>query len=384
MKDSPTIGLKGDARMDDGRLGDAERLKALARTGLMDGPGPGAHQRAARIAARLLDVPVSLVSFVDDTRQYFSAHVGLEGDVARESGSGLSHSLCQYVVKSQEPLIVTDARHDPRVCENGAVRDLGVVAYLGVPIRSPDGHVLGSFCVIDRKPRNWSEDDVEHMLDMAAMIESDIRLRETLEERDIILQEMSHRVRNLFTIINSMLRMERRTHDTADELAESMGARLKALSDAHEMIVPVVNARRTTGATTTLDALTRKLLAPHGAESETRISISGEHVPIGAKAAVYLTLALHELATNAAKYGGLSADGGRLAITWRQTDDDMVEINWEETGIDWKANAEPRTGFGARLLSIAVEGQLAGEIKTQIDSGRFQRKLHIPLQRLQT
>lgn len=369
--------------MDDGQLGDTERLKALARTGLMDGPGPGAHQRAARIAARLLEVPVSLVTFVDDARQYFSAHVGLEGDIAHESGSGLSHSLCQYVVKSREPLIVTDARHDPRVCNNGAVRDLGVVAYLGVPIRSPDGYVLGSFCVIDRKPRDWSEDDVAHMLDMAAMIESDIRLRETLEDRDIILQEMSHRVRNLFTIINSMLRMERGAHDTAAALAESMGARLKALSDAHEMIVPVVNAHSSTGATTTLDNLTRKLLAPHGAENETRITISGEHVPVGAKAAVYLTLALHELATNAAKYGGLSADGGRLSIRWRKTRDDMVELDWEETGADWETNTEQRTGFGARLLSIAVEGQLAGQIKTQMAPGRFQRKLHIPLQRLQ-
>ncbi|WP_323771464.1 sensor histidine kinase [Antarctobacter sp.] len=384
MKDACVIGREGDVYMGDSRLKDIERLQALARTGLMDGPGPGAHQRAARIAARLLDVPVSLVSFVDDARQYFSAHVGLEGDVARESGTALSHSLCQYVVKTHEPLIVTDARQDPRVCDNGAVRDMGVVAYLGVPIRSPDGHVLGSFCVIDRKPRDWHEDDVAHMVDMAAMIESDLRLRETLEERDIILQEMSHRVKNLFTIINSMLRMERSAHDTATALAESMGARLKALSDAHEMIVPVVNASRSTGVTTTLDALMRKLLAPHGAENETRISISGEPVPIGAKAAVYLTLALHELATNAAKYGGLSTDGGRLSISWLRTKDDTIEVSWEETGVDWDADATPRSGFGARLLSIAVEGQLAGEIKTQIDAGRFQRKLHIPLQRLQS
>ncbi|WP_417210681.1 HWE histidine kinase domain-containing protein [Antarctobacter sp.] len=370
--------------MGDRRLKDIERLQALARSGLMDGPGPGAHQRAARLAARLLDVPVSLVTFVDDVRQYFSAHVGLEGDVACESGTALSHSMCQFVVKTHEPLIVTDARQDARVSDNGAVRDMGVVAYLGVPIRSPDGHVLGSFCVIDRKPRDWHDDDVAHMVDLAAMIESDLRLRETLEERDIILQEMSHRVKNLFTIINSMLRMERSAHDSSEALAESMGARLKALSDAHEMIVPVVNARRSTGATTTLDALTRKLLAPHGAKNGTRITISGEHVPIGAKAAVYLTLALHELATNAAKYGGLSTDGGRLSISWHLTEDDTVEVCWEETGVDWDTDATPRTGFGARLLSIAVESQLAGEIKTRIDAGRFQRKLCIPLQRLQT
>lgn len=384
MKDVSDRVTKGDAFMDESRLQDAERLQALARTGLMDGPGPGAHQRAARIAARLLDVPVSLVSFVDGTRQHFSAQTGLDEDVAKESGTPLSHSFCQHVVTSAEPLVVSDARRDPRVCKNRAVHDMGVVAYLGVPIRSPDGHVLGSFCAIDRKPRDWHDDDVAHMVDMAEMIESDLRLRETLEERDIVLQEMSHRVKNLFTIINSMLRMERRAHDTAEALAESVGARLKALSDAHEMIVPVVNASRSTGATTTLDALTRKLLAPHGDGPEARIVIRGEHVPIGAKAAVYLTLALHELATNAAKYGGLSTDGGRLSISWHRTEDDTVEINWEETGLAWDTRATPRSGFGSRLLSIAVESQLDGQIGTQIDVDRFLRKLHIPLHRLQT
>ena len=370
--------------MDETDLKDSERLTALARTGVMDGPGPGAHQRAARIAARLLDVPVSLVTFVDDKRQHFSAHTGLDGAVKQQSGSPLSHSICKHVVATQEPLVIADATKDPRVARNGAVRDLGVVAYLGVPIRSPGGHVLGSFCAIDRKPRDWHADDVAHMHDIAEMIEADLRLRETLEERDIVLQEMSHRVKNLFTIVNSILRMERRAHDTAEALAESVGARLKALSDAHDMIVPVVNASRTTGPTTTLGAMARKILAPHAGQSDTRITIAGDDIPVGPKSAVYLTLALHELATNAAKYGGLSVDEGRLSIRWHLDEDDLVQITWEETGMAWDTKSLPHSGFGSRLLSIAVEGQLAGQIDTRVAPDRFSRCLSIPAQRLRT
>lgn len=381
MKDTPDLRNKVRVLSNDTRLGDPERLQALARTGLMDNPATGAHQRAARVAARLLDVPVSLVSFVDDTRQYFSAHTGLAGEAAEKRGTDLSHSFCKHVVGSGKPLVVPDARRDPRLCENGAVRDMNVVAYLGVPIRSPDGHVLGSFCVIDTKPRDWTADDVADVRDLADMVESDLRLREALEERDIVMQEMTHRVKNIFTIINSMLRMERSAHETSDALAESVGARLKALSDAHEMIVPVFSARRSEGATTTLDALVRKILAPHGTDHETRITISGGHVPVGPKAAVYLTLALHELATNAAKYGGLSNDGGRLSVAWDKSDE-AVDIAWEETGLAWDTESTTRSGFGSRLLSITVEGQLAGQITTQIEPDKFLRSLHIPLARL--
>jgi len=207
-------------------------------------------------------------------------------------------------------------------------------------------------------------------------------LRETLEERDIVLQEMRHRVKNLFTIINSIMRMERTAHDTADALADSLGARFKALSDAHEMIVPVIHAGRSEGATTTLDALLRKLLAPHGNLRDSRISMDGDEVPVGAKAAVYLTLALHELATNSAKYGGLSSDDGRLSVHWHTTDEDQVEICWEETGQRWDTDASPLSGFGSRLLLIAIEGQLAGRIDTRIEPDRFVRTLHLPLARL--
>lgn len=383
MKDTSEAETEDPPVIADDRLNDPKRLKALRRMALMEGVPVDAQERAVRLASRLLNVPVSLVSFVDDCGQVFAAQTGLTGATAEVRGTPLSHSVCQHVVRANAPLVVPDARLDPVLRDNGAVRDLNVVAYLGVPIHSPEGLVLGSFCAIDTQPRNWRPEDVDHLRDIAEMIESDLRLRDALEERDIVLQEMTHRVKNLFTIINSIIRMERSAHDSAADLANSLSARLKALSDAHEMIVPLVNAHHSKGATTTLDALTRKLLAPYGAVPEARLSIDGPLVEIGPKAAVYVTLALHELATNATKYGGLGVEGGALEVRWTVEDEATLDLAWEETGLVREGRAEPSGGFGSRLLSVAVEGQLAGHMETEITDGRFFRRLRIPLARLQ-
>lgn len=382
MKDNSESATEGYTVIDSDRLNEPQRLEALRRMGLMDGLPADAQERAVRLASRLLDVPVSLVSFVDDQRQSFAAQTGLTGAAAKERGTPLSHSICQHVVRSEAPLVVPDARKDPLLRDNGAVRELEVIAYLGVPIRSPEGHVLGSFCAIDSQPRDWKPEDVAHLRDIAEMIESDLRLRDALEERDIVVQEMTHRVKNLFTIVNSILRMERSAHDSAAGLAASLGARLKALSDAHEMIVPLVNAHHSHGTTTTLDALTHKLLAPYDTVDEARVTIGGAAVEIGPKAAVYLTLALHELATNAAKYGGLAVDGGVLNVSWEESGEDTLILHWEERGLAPADRPDPAPGFGSRLLSVAIEGQLAGRMETEIAEGRFLRRLHIPLARL--
>ena len=90
-----------------------------------------------------------------------------------------SHSFCRHVVAAGEALVVEDARNHPLVDDNLAIRDLGVVAYAGVPVRSPDGHVLGSLCAIDAEPRPWSSDDLAALADLAAAVKTEIELRAT-------------------------------------------------------------------------------------------------------------------------------------------------------------------------------------------------------------
>ena len=158
-------------------LADAARLAALAATGVLDAPSDPALDRVARLAARVLGAPTALVSLVDANRQVFGGCTGLAEPWATTRETPLSHSFCQHVVTTQAPLLITDAREDAQVRDNLAIADLGVIAYAGVPLVTPEGEVLGSLCVIDGSPRVWTAADVATLDDLAQGAAADLALR---------------------------------------------------------------------------------------------------------------------------------------------------------------------------------------------------------------
>ena len=123
------------------------RLEALYGTGLMDSEVSDRYDRLTRLASNLLGAPVALVSLVDDRRQFFKSSLGLAEPWASERETPLSHSFCQHVVTSGSPLRIENAPEHPLVKDNLAIPDLGVIAYLGVPIVGSAGDNLGSFCL---------------------------------------------------------------------------------------------------------------------------------------------------------------------------------------------------------------------------------------------
>lgn len=161
---------------------DPSRLAALRRAALLDTPAEESFDRLTRLAARLLSAPVALVSLVDADRQFFKSCVGLPEPWATVRETPLSHSFCQHAVATRAPLLIEDAREHPLVRENAAIRDLGVIAYLGVPLITPEGYELGSFCVIDTRPRQWTEEELHTVKDLAASVLAEIELRVTVGE----------------------------------------------------------------------------------------------------------------------------------------------------------------------------------------------------------
>src|SRR3954471_6239000 len=123
-------------------LGNPARLEALRAAAVMDTPPEASFDRLAALAARLVRAPVALVSLVDAERQFFKSCVGLPEPWNSLRQTPVSHSFCRHVVTSGEPLIVEDARTHPLVRDNPAVRELGVIAYAGIPLRVPSGQVL--------------------------------------------------------------------------------------------------------------------------------------------------------------------------------------------------------------------------------------------------
>jgi GAF domain-containing protein len=164
---------------------DGARIAALHDLGLLDTEAEEDFDRYTRLATDLLGVPVSLVSLVDADRQFFKSQTGLTGDVAEALQTPLSHSFCKHTVASHQPLVVSDAREHPLVADNLAIRDLGVIAYAGMPLVLSDGHAVGAFCVSDSKPRNWSKQDIRILGDLAAAVTSHLNLRKALAEQGL-------------------------------------------------------------------------------------------------------------------------------------------------------------------------------------------------------
>ena len=158
-------------------IGDADRLAALISTGLLDSPAEEAFDRLTRLAISILRVPVSLVSIVDRDRQFFKSSGGLPAKVANARETPLTHSFCQHVVGSGEPLVISDAREHPLVRENLAIDELGVIAYAGFPIATNEGAVIGSLCAIDDKPHEWTEAELTVLRELAAFANTELALR---------------------------------------------------------------------------------------------------------------------------------------------------------------------------------------------------------------
>jgi DNA-binding CsgD family transcriptional regulator len=177
----------------------AERLAAVQRTELLDTLPELEFDRVTRLACRLLGTEVALLSLIDADRQFFKSSCGLPEPWASARQTPLSHSFCQHVVASENYLVIEDARTEPLVANNPAVFELGVIAYLGVPVLAPNGMILGSFCAIAPKPRAWSKDDIALMQDLSGIVESEIALREnarrilTLAQDNALLAREHHR-----------------------------------------------------------------------------------------------------------------------------------------------------------------------------------------------
>ena len=161
------------------RLTSPSRLAALEATGLLDGSANDVLDRLTRLTTRLLEVPVAVVSLVGDQSQHFPGQTGLGGWARDQRGTSLAYSFCQHVVATDRPLLVEDAGTNALVKNNLSFSELGVVAYLGVPLRTSEGETLGSLCAMSCQRNHWTPEQVATLEDLAAAAMTVIELRAT-------------------------------------------------------------------------------------------------------------------------------------------------------------------------------------------------------------
>ena len=164
------------------------RLAALARYDILDTPREEAFDRITRLAQKMFRAPMSTVSLVDGHRQWFKASCGMG---ARETERG--PALCSVTTKRAAPLVIEDALADPAFAQNPFVTGAPHLRfYAGAPLMTPDGHVLGAFCVIDTEPRSFGAEDVAMLQDVAAIVMDELELRRLASE-DVLTGALSRR-----------------------------------------------------------------------------------------------------------------------------------------------------------------------------------------------
>lgn len=345
-------------------LTDPDRLAELSATGLLDSEPDESFDRLTRMVIRLLGVPVALISLVDNRRQFFKSHHGLPSPVAEERQTPLTHSFCQVVVNEGAPLVVNDAPNDPRVCDNLAIPDLGVAAYLGIPLITKSGHVLGSLCAIDTKPRQWTDDDIRLMADIAAIVMSEITLGEEIARRrkaesaqELLIGELHHRVKNTLSNVQALIRLSLNSSQSLLQFRDSIGERIASLAKTHTLLMG--QKWHTVGF---LDLLRGELDAYQQAG---RITFDGPDFDMSSDAATSVGMVIHELTTNASKHGALSTPAGRLNLRWTiephaGKPGHHIRLDWIESGGPPVAQQERRSGFGSTLIDRLVTGQFEG------------------------
>nr|WP_238941334.1 sensor histidine kinase [Jannaschia sp. Os4] len=195
-------------------------------------------------------------------------------------------------------------------------------------------------------------------------------LKRAEAQRELLIRELDHRVKNLFAVIVSILSLARRRHGDSDALVAAVRPRIEALARAHGSSI----GRHAAEEGVALETLLANVLAPHR-DGTGRIALRGPAVDLPVSAITPLGLTVHELATNAAKHGALSVEGGRVAVTWEVADGTLA-IDWRETG----GPAAERTagGFGATLLE-ATTAQLRGTLETETGADGLRVRIAFPV-----
>jgi signal transduction histidine kinase/CheY-like chemotaxis protein len=249
---------------------ETERLKALRRYEILDTPPDGAFDRITSIAARLFKVPIAIVSLVDSDRIWFKSHHGIDvRQIDREPG------LCASAILSDEIYAITDASKDVRSLTNPlVVGEMGLRFYAAAPLRTRDGHNVGTLCVIDKKPRSISLEEKSILTDLAAVVMDEIELRlaaqkvgqlntelakakESAEVANVakstFIANMSHELRSPLNVILGFAQLMKKSQSLAPEHRENISIITRSGEHLLTLINQVLNLSKIEAGRTTLN-----------------------------------------------------------------------------------------------------------------------------------
>ncbi|MCR6673195.1 HWE histidine kinase domain-containing protein [Devosia ginsengisoli] len=202
------------------------------------------------------------------------------------------------------------------------------------------------------------------------------------EERELVSQELSHRIKNIFAVLTGIVSLSARSRPEVKSFAEELRQRIYALGEAHDFVRPHSHGSHPPDNQDSLRSLIERLMLPYRHDGEDRILFHGEDATIDDGAATPLALLFHELSTNAAKYGALSTSEGRVSLTGHGNGDDY-HLTWKEVGGPPVSGDAELSGFGSRLITLSIEGQLRGRLERIWEPDGLRVEIDLPVDALQ-
>ncbi len=262
----------------------------------------------------------------------------------------LGRTYCGLAAANRQPVVADSARIacDP----NGAlVHALGATSYACHPLLATDGRLLGTFAVGSRTRQSFTDDEVAWLNTVVNFLAQAWERLEREEKEHFLMREINHRAKNMLSVVDAI------AHQTAakdpEDFIERFSERIQALSANQDLLV------QNEWKGVEIDDLVHPQLAHFADLIGSRIAVQGPRRRLNPASAQAIGLAVHELATNAGKYGALSTDRGRVDICW-DTDGDTFTITWTEG--DGPISRPKRRGFGTIVMEAMAERSLGGEV----------------------
>nr|WP_265561917.1 PAS domain-containing protein [Sphingomicrobium arenosum] len=200
--------------------------------------------------------------------------------------------------------------------------------------------------------------------------------RQLVESHALLTRELSHRIKNIFSVVTGLVSFASRKHPEMKEVATSIGDRINALGRAHNYVRPLSNMP----AEARLRDVLSDLFAPYADAEGERVRITGGDFEVREQAVTPIALAFHEMATNAVKYGALSVEGGHVELRIKADGDELLLL-WREVGGPEPVEPDHK-GFGSDLLRTSLERQLRGRLERRWEPGGLEIEINLPIERI--
>lgn len=277
-------------------------------------------------------------------------------------------------LKRGELVIISDVTTDPRTSDNAqALLDLGIRCLVNLPILEHGTFVLVLF-IHDDTLHEWTADDLSFLRQIADRTQVAIGRARAEEQRRVLNAELSHRLKNTLAMVQAVASQTLRGVTERDAVA-AFNHRIHALSTAHELLL------QRSWAAAPLDDVVQSALGM--LDRPERFRVDGPTLNLAPRAALSLALLLHELGTNAIKYGALKLPTGRVDVTWGVEENEtapLLVFRWQESGGP-KVEAPQGRGFGSRLISMGLTG--SGDVDVEYAPDGFKATIRSPLAQIE-